>query len=519
LTLRRPSLPGWTHSLQFRLTAGFAAVLALAIAGISAYAAVATRAETQKFAQDLDESRAMRIERVAEQAYEANRNWEQVQFAMGQAAALLGSRVVILSPDGQVIVDSHQSVQPLDERVAAQRGSFPQRRVHRRPFIVGNEQLGVMVFVEEDLAPPPWLQFFDSSLLVLTPSAGQPGQQTVGSVPVEGDRSAQAPTIEDRIEEIAEPRLSQLESSFQRSLIWAGVGAGAAGILLVTAFTRQAISPVRGLTVAARSLGKGDLSYRVPETRRDEVGELAHTFNEMAAGLQQLAKQRKAMTADVAHELRTPLTNIRGYLEAIKDGVLQPDAATISIIHEQAAHLSRLVEDLRLLAIADAGRLELTLGPERLDLLAEDAVAAFRPRASESGTSLLVVASPGLQPLQLDRTRMRQVVANLVENALTHTPAGGRVTVEVEDAGERQRLTVADTGRGIPRDQLDRIFEQFYRVDPSRTRSTGGAGLGLTIVKRLVEAHGGKIWAESEEGSGARFIIELPKAAPLPAAS
>jgi signal transduction histidine kinase len=111
---------------------------------------------------------------------------------------------------------------------------------------------------------------------------------------------------------------------------------------------------------------------------------------------------------------------------------------------------------------------------------------------------------------------MRQVIANLVENALTHTPPGGRVTVEVEDAGERQRLTVADTGRGIPPDQLDRIFEQFYRVDPSRTRSTGGAGMGLTIVKRLVEAHGGKIWAESEPGSGARFIIELPKAASTP---
>jgi signal transduction histidine kinase len=305
----------------------------------------------------------------------------------------------------------------------------------------------------------------------------------------------------------------ELEFAFRRSLIWAGASAGFAGILLVGVFTRQALVPVRGLNTAARRLGKGDLSFRVPEKSKDEVGELAKTFNEMAAGLEEAAHQRRTMTADIAHELRTPLTNIQGYLEAIKDGVVQADRDTINILHEQTVHLSHLVEDLRLLAVADAGRLHLVRQPERLDLLTEDAAAAFRPRAAERRVALTVVSEAPPPLVELDRTRIRQVVANLVENALRHTPEGGRVTMTVSTVSgppESVRLTVEDTGPGIPADQLEKIFDQFYRVDASRSRSTGGAGLGLTIVKKLVEAHGGTVHAESAPGQGARFVLEFP---------
>ncbi len=528
MTRLRARLGRLLSSLQFRLTVGFAAVLALAIAGVSAYAAAETRAETERFTREVEESRAARVERLAQQAYDANRDWDQVRYAIGQAASALGWRVVIQDAEGAVLADTHEPVsrrQPGQAGVGGSRGQdqfFPFRpqRVQRRLVVIGNEEVGMMMFVDEGAPEFPYPARFDrrsiepeativveSIAIDAAPGAAAGDAQTL---------SPFTPAVQAEIaQDLApEPRLSQLETSFRKSLILAGGAAGAAGILLVGMFTRQALAPIRGLSGAAQRLSKGDLAYRVPVKRRDEIGELSRTFNDMAAGLEAAASQRKALTADIAHELRTPLTNIKGYLEAIRDGVAQPDEATIGVLYEQTNHLSQLVEDLRLLALADAGRLPLYKEVARLDLLAEDAVMAFRPRAAERGVQLTVTATPGLPLVDIDRTRVRQVVVNLVENALTHTPKDGRVTVTVDSPGTgRVRLTVEDTGRGIPEGQLEKIFDQFYRTDPSRARSTGGAGLGLTIVKRLVEAHGGSIKAESAgPGAGARFVIDFPAA-------
>ncbi len=505
-------MPRWTYSLQFRLIAGFGLALALAIAGVSAYAAAATRAETERFTKEVEESRAARVEQLVQRAYEANRDWDQVRYTIAQAADLLGWRVVMYDGDGAVIADSHQDTLRAAGVLSELESQIRFRpRIYRRPIIMGNRIVGMMLVVDQ--GPPESHEPRRSDPRFFRPGPrpdNDPRTQPAPAAPADGQPAR--PVDAAIAEQLApEPRLSQLESSFRRSLVLAGGAAGAAGILLVGLFTRQALAPVRGLTGAARRLGKGDLAYRVPARRRDEVGELARTFNEMAAGLEEAAHQRRAMTADIAHELRTPLTNIQGYLEAIKDGVVQPDAETINVLHDQTVHLSRLVEDLRLLAIADAGRLQLDLRPERLDLVAEDAVAAFRPRAAEHRIGLEVVVPAPAPLVELDRTRMRQVIQNLVENALTHTPDGGQSTVSVGPSSPGQViLTVADSGRGIPKEQLARIFDQFYRVDPSRSRSTGGAGLGLTIVKRLVEAHAGTVHAESEIGQGARFVISLP---------
>ena len=291
------------------------------------------------------------------------------------------------------------------------------------------------------------------------------------------------------------------------------MGAGIAGLLIVTLFTRETLSPIRNLTGAARRLGGGDLSYRVPSNRKDEVGELARTFNEMATALERAEANRRTMTADIAHELRTPLTNIRGYIEAIRDGVLAPDAPTIETLHQQTIHLSRLVEDLRILSIAEAAALRLDLQPEDVATIARDTVNSFKPRAAEFGIAIEFDSVDGLPKVNADRTRIGQVIANLVENGLTHTPKGGSVTVSVKQstAGAVQ-LAVKDTGRGIPADMLPRVFDQFYRVDKSRSRSTGGAGIGLTIVRKLVEAHGGTVRVESKPGEGAKFVVTLPVA-------
>jgi signal transduction histidine kinase len=236
----------------------------------------------------------------------------------------------------------------------------------------------------------------------------------------------------------------------------------------------------------------------------------------MADALECAEQLRRTMVSDVAHELRTPLTNMRGYLEAISDGVISPTPATISSLHEEALLLNRLVDDLQDLALADAGQLRLWRCPTDLGLLAEQAVAVFRPRMDLKGVVCALRVAPGLPLADLDAERVGQVLRNLLNNALMYTPAGGVVTVEVRERGggaiPALEVSVEDTGVGIAPDDLPLVFERFYRADRSRNRSTGGAGLGLTIVRRLVEAHGGDVTVNSTLGVGSRFTFTIPTA-------
>ena len=314
---------------------------------------------------------------------------------------------------------------------------------------------------------------------------------------------------------IPEPAVASLVSTVNQSLLWTGLAAVALGTLLVSILSRKLLAPVKSLGEAAQHLGRGDFSRRVPAEGASEFRQLALAFNSMAANLEDAERQRRNLVADVAHELRTPVSNIQGYLEAVKDGLLEPDENTIETIHGQVIHLGHLVEDLRLLAQTEAGALQLHRIPGRIPDLLRDCIDAVRPRAEAKGIRVSLETDDGMPDVQMDATRISQVVNNLLENAIVHTPEGGSVTLSGENAGGgKVRVAVSDTGRGIPPQDLDRVFERFYRADPSRSRATGGAGLGLTIAKQLVEVHGGTIHVESVVSSGARFVFELPIAAP-----
>lgn len=274
--------------------------------------------------------------------------------------------------------------------------------------------------------------------------------------------------------------------------------------------SRRVLGPVESLTSAARKLESGDLQQRVAIQSHDEIGELGQAFNSMAASLERNEALRKQMTSDVAHELRTPLNNISGYLDAILDGVVQPDARVIASLQEEAGLLVRLVADLQQLALADAGHQELF--PERLQVetVVGPAVAAVAKRAAAKGVSLSIESGARVPGVVADRARLGQVIRNLLENAVTHTPENGTVSVAVRSAGERVNITVVDSGPGIPPEHLPFIFERFYRADRARTRATGGAGLGLAIVKQIVEAHSGTVTAENGNHGGARLTVSLP---------
>jgi len=311
--------------------------------------------------------------------------------------------------------------------------------------------------------------------------------------------------------QILDPLEEAFLSSVNRSLLLGGLVALGIALILGTVLFRQLTTPLEELTAATERIASGDLQQQVRIKSRDELGRLGEAFNRMAESLKRSEELRRRMIADISHELRTPLTVIRGGLEALRDGVYEPTPERLAEIDKEVLLLDRLVEDLHELALAEAGELRLERGPTDLLKLIERFAARIRPQLEEQGLALLLHLPEGLAKLNLDGDRIEQVLHNLVGNAMRYTPEGGRVTIAVEDRGQEVVVSVADTGRGIPKEQLPYIFERFYRGEPSRSRRGGGAGLGLAIAKGLVEAHGGRIWAESEPGKGMEISFALPK--------
>jgi signal transduction histidine kinase len=299
-------------------------------------------------------------------------------------------------------------------------------------------------------------------------------------------------------------------NSIGRFFLWGGLIAVAVALILTFILSRRILSPVKALTEASKKLGKGDFSQRVTVDDKGEVGELAESFNAMASDLERNEQLRRNMVADVAHELRTPLSNLNGYLEAIRDGVIKPDAETIRSLSEEGTTLSGLVNDLQELSLADAGELKLNYQSVDIAKLVKEAVTAAKTRAKAKNIKLSTGLPGNLPRINIDSQRIRQVLNNLLANAIEHTINKGTITITAHRKANEITISVIDTGEGISAEDLPNIFERFYRVDKSRARSTGGSGLGLTIAKRLVEAHGGRIWAESEPGKGSIFSFTLP---------
>jgi signal transduction histidine kinase len=310
------------------------------------------------------------------------------------------------------------------------------------------------------------------------------------------------------------PMMGTQENAFladMRQSLWISGGlVAAAALVLAVILARQITGPVRRLAAATADVARGKLDARVERPGHDELGQLGMSFNSMAATLQRQEEERRSMLADIAHELRTPLSVLRGNLEAMLDGLLEPQPEQLSVLLEQSVALSRLIDDLRTLSLAAEGHLELHRQATDVADLARRVVAEMEPLARERQIALSAETPNRFPRLVVDSDRLSQVLRNLVDNALRYTPAGGRVSVTVGPQARGVAVTVADTGAGIAPEDLPHVFDRFYRADGSRTRATGGSGLGLAIVKQLVEAHGGRVWAESEPGRGSVFSFALP---------
>ncbi|MDT0613630.1 ATP-binding protein [Streptomyces lancefieldiae] len=286
-------------------------------------------------------------------------------------------------------------------------------------------------------------------------------------------------------------------------------GVALAAVLGALLLSRAVLRPVRAMTLAAKGLGEGDLERRVPVSGRDEIAELGGAFNRMADSLKAGEERQRRLIGDIAHELRTPLANLRGYLEALRDGVVDPTPELLASLHEEAVLQQRIVDDLQDLALAEAGAL--TYHPTEVDLreLLETGRTAHRAEAGAAGVALELEA-PRPVFVTADPDRLRQVVGNLVGNALRATAAGGSVTLALVPRGELAVVEVRDTGKGIAAVDLPHLFDRFWRADASRGRATGGSGLGLSIARQIVTDHRGTIEVRSTVGAGTTFTIVLP---------
>ncbi|HQF70805.1 MAG TPA: ATP-binding protein, partial [Promineifilum sp.] len=290
---------------------------------------------------------------------------------------------------------------------------------------------------------------------------------------------------------------------------------GAGPHVCLGAFLARTLArPIGELTAATQRIARGELGLQVPVRTHDELGKLASSFNSMSADLEKASRLRRQMTADIAHDLRTPLSVILGYSEALQDEKLPGTPEVYGAMYRQAQQLNRLIDDLRILSLADAGQLSLQRRAVLPGDLLDHTAIAYLPQAEERGVRLSVAAD-GVPTIWVDPDRLVQVLGNLVGNALRHTPDGGLIALAAGKTGERVVLSVTDSGPGIPPEDLPHIFERFYRGDKARV-DDGASGLGLAIARSLIEAHGGQIAAENVATGGARFTIALPVGNPNP---
>lgn len=302
-------------------------------------------------------------------------------------------------------------------------------------------------------------------------------------------------------------------ASVHKSLNWVGAAIILIGLAASYALARSITVPLRKLNAAAQAIERGNFSHKVEVSSNDEVQQLASAFNRMAEALEMNNRLRKQLLADIAHELKTPLAVIQGNLEGMVDGVVDTDKEQLNSLFEETVHLNRLINDLRDLSLAEAGQLSLEKAPADINQLVSHAVGMVKRMADEKGIAIECILG-SLPTLEVDASRMRQVVFNLMTNAVRYTNAGGRVSVKTMAGQGNEKdlavISICDTGQGIAPEDLPHIFDHFYRADKSRNRKSGGTGIGLAIVKQLVETHGGSVQVESKSGEGSCFHVLLP---------
>lgn len=440
-------------------------------------------------------------------------SWRGIESTVDDLAEIYDERIAVISSEGVTLADSADDEDPVP--------ALPPER-----FVIDIDPLSV--------AAPPLDQEAENELVarcsreigIEVETITEAGVRVVvpgEEIPASGARAFDQCISDGWEAEIAESvgpvqlligvgqdgGTSVLDSE-RSTTFWLLVGAIVLAAAALSVLVAQHITrPLRTLTTTARTMADGDLSVRSDVSSSTELTQLGTAFDDMATAIEAQDAARRTLTSDVSHELRSPLTNLRGYLEGIDDGIVEPDTATITSLREEVHLLQTLVDDLQQLSLAHVGRLPLFTAPVDLVEVADRAVTAHQATARAHDVTIERHGTPDLV-VTGDSDRLRQVIGNLVSNAIRHADSGTVVDVTIERRDDTAVVTVTDHGHGIDVEHLPHIFDRFYRADPSRTRSTGGTGLGLAISRELIRAHGGDIGVESSLGRGSTFAIELP---------
>jgi signal transduction histidine kinase len=350
----------------------------------------------------------------------------------------------------------------------------------------------------------------------ITPGEQVPTDELKLGQPITEDGEVIGILIQFRTPFEGNPRELEFIERTNLTLLYGALFGAIVALLLGIFLSRTITRPLRELIQATHAISEGNLTQQVSIRSRDELGELAKAFNKMSAQLSRSINSRKQMTADVAHELRTPLSLILGHAEAVHDGVLPPTRENFEIIREEAARLDHLVDDLRTLSLADAGELSINLQSIDPGQLLHEVANLYQVRAQKKNIALDLDTTAPLSTLEADPGRMTQVLTNILDNAFRHTPKNGTVILSAKQVDNKIEFAIQDSGPGLSPEDITRIFERFYRADPSRQREDGGSGLGLAIAKSIVQAHNGQLSAESEAGKGLKIKISLQLSSTYP---
>ncbi len=467
------------HSLWFRLVGTLAAATVVALGVVTVTANAVTARQFDIYSTRSSAIWAAQIAPVLAEQYRQDGDWHQAQDALvnpwripprtrqpgsmpnmmgpqGRPANMWGMmniHVLLIDRDGNVVADSQEVLQ--GQRVdpdVAQQGT---------PIVVDSQQVGSVIAIPADAA----------------------------------DRA-----------QLTRNFLSTVAGS----VILAAMASGFVTLVLGTWLFRRITKPLDQLRQAARTVESGELAARVPITTRDEFGVVADAFNQMTARLEKQQRLRKQMVSDIAHDLRTPLSVMQGTIEAMQDGVLQPDKSELDNLHQEVGRLTRLVEDLRTLSLVDEGQLRLEIRPVDVATTVEQVARSLMTLAEGQKITLKARVKRPIAAVGADEDRLVEVLTNLLDNALRHTPEGGLVNIEASQVEQSVEIRIQDSGVGIPEEDIPFIFERFWRGDKSRSRESGGSGMGLAIARQLVELHGGTISAQSKVGEGTIFTVRLP---------
>lgn len=467
--------------MRWRLLGAFALIILITLGVVALIARYATQQEVQTF---LGHGGQVGLEKLAnslESYYDQNGSWSGVDSVSG----------------GNVNAGPGNP-----GRGQGQRGANPEMNPGGNGPNVGNANNHIVTDADRKVVYSPNPEEIGSIL---------PESEVLGAIPLEVDGGRVGYLLpEGGIPALPADFEVLLIERVNRASLLAAMISGAVAIPLALILATLILRPVRGLTRAAEQLAMGDFNQRVDAHGTGELAVLGKTFNQMADSLQDSVARRQTMTADIAHELRNPLAIQRAHLEALQDGIFPLTPENLAMVAEQNQQLSRLVDDLRTLALADAGELSLTCQPLDFGLLGGETAARFVPQAEARHINLQVIEPEQRVWIEGDQKRLQQVLDNLMQNALRYTPLEGQIVIKIQSQGDQAMLSIYNDGPSIAPDALEHLFERFYRGDRARDRASGGTGLGLAIARQLVESHGGALKGENYPEGGVLFTLTLP---------